>query len=91
MISDLEIWSEAAGALAVAVLIPFYMGILHLTLVQLLGYGGVAGLLLAAGEHLRFTGAVAPRLREFLADLLLWAQMVLGLGTMSYLAAVILI
>ncbi|WP_114952081.1 hypothetical protein [Sphingosinicella terrae] len=89
--SDLDLWSEATGAVAVAVLIPFYMGVQHLTLVQLLTYGGVAGLLLAAGEHLRFTGLVPPSAREFVADLLLWAQAVLGLGTASYLIAVILI
>ena len=91
MLSDFELWSETAGALTVAILIPFYMGVIHLTVLQLLFYGGVAGSFLAGGEHLRYSGFVTPRMKEFFGDLFLWAQMVLGIGTVSYLIAVIAI
>jgi hypothetical protein len=89
MVSQFELWTEALGALALAALLPFYMGYLHLSLLQLLLYTGLTALLLTAGEYLRFGGADAVSVSDVGRDVTLWAQLVLGLGLPSYLVALV--
>ena len=87
----LELWAEGVGLIVAIVMLPFYIGVLHLTLVELLLYAGVAGAGLTAGDRLQF-----PRVRAFapadlVVDFALWAQAVLGLGLVAYLLALLLV
>ena len=87
MTSNGELWTEAGGALMVAALLPFYIGYLHLGLIELVLYSSVAAAMLTAGEHLRFGGLVSVSASELLSDFVLWAQLVLGIGVAAYLIA----
>lgn len=91
VVSDLDLWTEAVGALVAAAILPFYMGFLHLTVVEFLLYSCVAGALLALAERIQFGGSTMGVLVDYLDDALLWIQMVTGLGAISYLLAVILV
>lgn len=91
MSSDFDVWAEVGGALVAAAVLPFYMGVLHLTVVELLLYTVTAGGLLSAGEQLRYGGPRSFRIGEFLADLPLWSGLILGPGLVTYVAAVLLI
>ena len=89
MVMTIELWTEAAGALFIAMLLPFYMGYVHLSLFQLLLYVAVTAPILVAGDYLRFGGIKALRLSDVTSDMMLWGQMVLGLGLPSYLLALL--
>ena len=89
--SNVEVWAEISGALVAAALLPFYMGFLHLTLLQLLLYTAVAGTLLTLGEQMRFRHVQPFQVRDFIADLPMWTGLVLGLGLVAYVAALLLI
>lgn len=89
--SDLDLWTEGIGALVAGALLPFYIGFLHLTVGEFLLYAGVAGALMALAERLQSGGAAIRPLWDYLDDALLWTQMVIGLGAISYLVAVILV
>ena len=87
----LDLLAEGAGMLVAAVLLPFYIGVMHMSLLELFAYAGVAGAGLTAGDHLQF-----PRVRDFapadlMMDFALWAQAVLGLGLVAYLLALLLV
>ena len=87
-LNPVDIWVEAAGAIAAAALLPFYMGYAHMSLFQLLVYAATAGLALTLADCLQF-GLRGMTLGEFFGDLKLWVQLVLGLGVPAYLAALI--
>ena len=87
----LDLWSEAVGLLVVILLLPFYIGVLHLTLVELLAYIVVAGVALTAADHLQFAPSRPLGAAELVMDFTLWAQAVLGLGLVAYLLALILV
>ena len=90
-LSDFDVWAEVSGALTAAAVLPFYMGVLHLTLADLLLYSLAAGCLLSAGDQLRSTGLWSFRVSDFATDFPLWSGMVLGLGLLAYLIALVLI
>ena len=56
--------AELLTAIAAAVVIPFYMGFIHLGVPQLLLYSGGAGAAMAAGER----GVVVGQGPQFFAD-----------------------
>jgi hypothetical protein len=89
--TSVDLWVEAFGALSVAALLPFYMGYLHLTVLDLLIYSAVAGAALASGAQLLFPAREPWRIEDFLGDLSLWIQLVLGLGLICYLLAILLV
>lgn len=90
-LSDFDVWAEVTGALLAAAMLPFYMGILHLSLVQLLLYASVAGPMLAIGEQLRRRGIRTFCAADFWGELPMWTALVLGLGLLAYGAALLLI
>jgi hypothetical protein len=87
----LDLWSETIGLLVAILLLPFYIGYLHLTLAQLLAYIVVAGAVLTAADHLRFASAKPVGAADLAMDFTLWAQAVLGLGLAAYLLALVLV
>jgi hypothetical protein len=87
----LNFWAEAVGVIVVIVLLPFYIGFLHLTVLDLLAYAAVAGVGLTAGDHLQFPAVRSLRLADLMIDLALWAQAVLGIGLVAYLVALVLV
>lgn len=89
--TNADLWLEAFGALSVAAVLPFYMGYLHLTVLDLIIYSGVAGVALASGEQLIFPARESWRVDDLLGDFILWVQLVLGLGLVCYLVAIVLV
>jgi len=87
----LNFWAEAVGVVVVIVLLPFYIGFLHLTVLELLAYAAVAGAGLTAGDHLQFPAVRSLGLADLMVDFALWAQAVLGLGLVAYLVALVLV
>ena len=75
---------EAGATATVLVLIPVYMGFIHVGAFGAAAYFVVAGLAMAVGEQLQFR--VSP-LRINLADVMLWAAATCGMGGVGYLLA----
>jgi hypothetical protein len=88
MLSKFESCLELVATIAAVLLIPVYMGFIHVAPVGALAYAGVGGAAMAAGEELQFReglGAVT------LWDIVLWALAISGVGGLAYLLALIAI
>ncbi len=88
MVTWTETLAEAAGALFVAALIPFYMGLIHLTFLHFAAYSIAAAIALAGGECLRF-GARGLTMSDFASDAGLWGLLVLVVGSLTYFLALV--
>jgi hypothetical protein len=78
------VWVEAVAFVAAIVLIPFYMGLIHVAPLGAAAYALVGGLGLAIGEELQFRFD----LNEIrIADIILWAASIAGLGGIIYFLA----
>ena len=88
MLSTSELWVEIAAAFAVALLIPTYMGFIHMSLVGAAAYAALAGLAMTLGEELHF-----PRGERQLSfwDIFLRIAAIAGVGGIAYGLALILI
>ncbi|WP_129794290.1 hypothetical protein [Sphingosinicella sp. CPCC 101087] len=86
-----DVWAEAIGAMIVIVFLPFYIGFLHLSVVELLLYAALAGVGLTAGDYLQFPPVRPLGLAELAMDSALWTQAVLGAGLIAYLLALALV
>jgi hypothetical protein len=82
-------FAELLAAIAAAIVIPFYMGFIHLGLPQLLLYSGGAGAAMAAGEWIETPSEVRSGLPAFMYEWLLWAAIVGLVGGIVYLFALI--
>ncbi|WP_129791070.1 hypothetical protein [Sphingosinicella sp. CPCC 101087] len=91
MNSQADLWLEALAMLAVIVAIPFYMGMVHLGIVEVLAYVAVGALSMSVGEALQSRGFTALRLDDLLYDIGLWMVATATLGGAAYAAALILI
>jgi hypothetical protein len=89
--SQADLWLEALAMLAVIVAIPFYMGMVHLGIVEVLAYVAVGALSMSVGEALQSRGFTALRLDDLLYDIGLWMVATATLGGAAYAAALILI
>jgi hypothetical protein len=81
--------AELVTAVAAAVALPFYLGLIHLPPPQLFLYSGVAGAAMATGEY-----AESPRLqrggwRLFIANTAVWSVAIGFFGGAAYLMALI--
>lgn len=81
--------AELLTAIAAAVVIPFYMGFIHLGVPQLLLYSGGAGAAMAAGEWIETPAEIRSGLTAFLYECLVWAVVVGFIGGLVYLFALI--
>jgi hypothetical protein len=88
MLSKFESSLETVATITAVLLIPIYMGFIHVAPVGALAYAGVGGAAMAAGEELQFRQG----LREMtLSDVALWALAISGVGGIAYLLALIAI
>ncbi|MGZ8282646.1 MAG: hypothetical protein ACXWUN_06795 [Allosphingosinicella sp.] len=88
MLSNTEFWVETSATATVLLLIPLYMGLIHVSPVGAVAYAGVGGVAMAVGEDLQFGLAAV---RPSLVDVLLWACAIAGSGGIFYLLALWLI
>ena len=88
MLSDFESILESIATVAAVVLIPIYMGFMHISPAGAVAYAGVGGTVMAVGEHLQFDHDVD---RISLWDVGLWAAAIAGTGGLAYLLALLLI
>lgn len=86
VISDTEIWLELGGILAVVLLLPFYMGFLHVELMWAASYAVAGGFGMAAGERVH-SDKLAWQPRHLLPDVLLWSGAICGVGGIAYACA----
>ncbi|HET9429156.1 MAG TPA: hypothetical protein VFO69_12430 [Allosphingosinicella sp.] len=82
------VWIETGALLAALVLIPFYMGLIHVDPLGAMAYALVGGLLMAVGEELQFRFTLHG---ITLADIVLWAASIAGVGGVIYVLALIFI
>lgn len=82
-----ELWIEAAAFLAAVLLIPLYMGLVHVPPSGLALYVAVGGVAMAIGEELQFGAAWDVTIH----DVLLWAAAIAGGGGLAYLLALLLV
>ena len=88
MLNRFETGLEAGATLAAVLLIPIYMGFIHVAPVAALAYAGVGGVAMAAGEELQFEAGLG----EVTAwDVVLWTLAIATVGGVAYLLALIFI
>ena len=88
MPSLLQIWIEFGAAAIVLLLIPAYMGYIHVAPLAAAGYALFAGTAMAIGEQLQFEFGrfeIAP------SDIVLWTLSIAGVGGVCYVLALIFI
>ena len=88
MMGAAELWIETLAMLAAVLLIPIYMGFIHLSPLHMLAYAGLGGLAMAIGEDLQFR---AGPWDLQLWDILPWAVAIAVAGGAAYVLALIFI
>ena len=86
--SSTEFWIEAGATAAVVLLIPFYMGFIHVTPIGAAAYAGVSSVAMAIGEDLQFG---LHSLQVTFWDIALWCAAIAGTGGAIYLMALLLV
>jgi hypothetical protein len=79
-----DIWLEVAATAAAVLLIPIYMGFIHVAPVGAAAYAGVGGGAMAVGEEVQF--GARPTQVTF-SDVVLWAMAICGVGGVGYFLA----
>jgi hypothetical protein len=88
MTGSREFWVETGALVTATLLLPIYMGFIHVAPVGALAYAGVGGVAMAAGEELQF----GPTVRNVtLWDVVLWTCAIAGVGGLAYLLALLFI
>lgn len=80
---------EAVAVFAAALAIPFYLGIIHLPVSQLLLYSGAASAAMTTGEFIEAPERRKGGARIFILDSALWFAMIASIGGAAYLIALI--
>ena len=81
--------AELVTAVAAALGIPFYLGLIHTPVSHLALYSGIAGTAMATGEFAETTQLHRAGLRLFFMDAAVWAFVIALLGGLTYLVALI--
>lgn len=82
--------APAFVAFAGMVGIPFYFGVIHLPIVQLLVYSPFAGAAMTAGTHLdSLQGELGKSIGAIMAGVGFWTILTLMIGATSYLVALV--
>jgi hypothetical protein len=76
-------------ALAAVFGIPFYLGLIHLPVGQLVLYSGVASSAMATGQYIDTPSAIRGGVQTFLGEWGLWFGLIALLGGFAYLIALI--
>ena len=76
-------------AVAAVLGIPFYLGLIHLPLVQLFAYSGVASTAMATGQFVDAPREERGGIHAFLSELGLWFALIFLCGGLAYLAALV--
>ena len=88
MLNRFETGLELGATLATVLLIPIYMGFIHVAPAGALAYAGLGGVAMAAGEEIQFDSNLE---QVTLSDVILWTMAIAGVGGVAYLLALILI
>lgn len=88
MLNKFESWLEIGATFAAVLLIPIYMGFIHVAPVGAAAYAGVGGVAMAVGEEVQFRTSLK---QVTLWDMVLWAMAIAGVGGVGYVLALILI
>jgi hypothetical protein len=81
-------WVETGALVAAVLLIPIYMGFIHVAPAGAIAYAGVGGVAMAAGEELQFR----PSVRDLtFSDVALWTAAIAGAGGLGYVLALLFI
>jgi len=87
-LSNTEFWIEAGATAAIVLLIPFYMGFIHVAPLGAAAYAGVGSVAMAIGEDLQFG---VQSLQVTLWDIALWGAAIAGSGGTIYLLALLFV
>ena len=90
MLSDFEFWVQTGATAAVVVLIPFYLGFVHVSPLGAAVYAAAGGVAMTVGEHLQFRLRTVD-FRDALLDAALWGAALAGIGGLVYLLALLFI
>ncbi len=82
------VWIETGALLAAIVLIPLYMGLIHVAPLGAAAYALVGGFAMAIGEELQFRFKLD---QISIGDIALWAASIAGVGGIIYALALWLI
>ena len=74
-------------AVAAVLGIPFYMGLIHLSLAHMFVYSGVASTAMAAGQYADTPDDERGGLQLFVGEIGLWFALIFLAGGISYLVA----
>lgn len=85
-----EFWVEAWAILAAIFAIPFYMGVVHLGIIEVFAYVAVGAIAMTAGQAVR-DGEFRLPLHQLLNDIGLWFVLIATCGVAAYLIALVLI
>ena len=88
MTAMIHFWIETAAFAAAIILIPLYMGYVHMSPPGAVAYAAVGGLAMAVGEALQFD---SRRIRLTVWEVGLWCGAILGTGGIVYILALLLI
>jgi hypothetical protein len=88
MLNRFETGFEAGATLAAVLLIPIYMGFIHVAPAGALAYAGVGGVAMAAGEELQFDSSLD---QVTLWDVVLWTMSIASIGGVGYFLALLFI
>ena len=83
-----ELWIEIAAIAAVVLLIPTYMGFIHVNAIGAIAYAAIAGMAMTLGEELHFP---ARERQLSVPEIGLRIAAVAGIGGLAYLLALVLI
>ena len=81
-------WIETSAIGTALLLIPLYMGFIHVSPPGAAAYAAVGGLAMAVGEELQFG---SRGMRVTLWDVLLWGAAIAGAGGVAYVLALVYI
>ena len=80
---------EAFAVFAAALAIPFYLGIVHSPVPQLLLYSGAASAAMTTGEFVETPERRRGGARIFILDMAVWFALIASVGSVVYLIALI--
>ena len=81
--------AELVAIFTAVLAIPFYLGIVHWPVPQMLLYSGAASATMTTGGFLDESKRFAAGLKVFFFEMLLWLAIIIPLGGLAYLIALI--
>lgn len=85
----LEASPELAAICTAVLAIPFYLGIVHWPIAQMLLYSGAASAAMTTGTFIEMPERRAGGSKLFFLDMALWLALIIPLGGAAYLIALV--